>query len=44
LRRPPNATRVPGFALAGDWTHGDYPSTLEAAARSGRAAARLLLA
>ena len=44
LRRPPNATGVPGFALAGDWTHSDYPSTLEAAVRSGRAAARLLLA
>jgi squalene-associated FAD-dependent desaturase len=42
LRRPSNATRVPGFTLAGDWTHGDYPSTLEAAVRSGLAAARLL--
>jgi squalene-associated FAD-dependent desaturase len=43
LHRPPNATRVPGFALAGDWTHSDYPSTLESAVRSGLAAARFLL-
>ena len=43
LRRPPNATQVPGFVLAGDWTASDYPSTLESAVRSGRAAARLLL-
>jgi squalene-associated FAD-dependent desaturase len=43
LLRPPNATRVPGFVLAGDWTHSDYPSTLESAVRSGVAAARLLL-
>jgi squalene-associated FAD-dependent desaturase len=43
LHRPPNATRVPGFVLAGDWTHSDYPSTLESAVRSGLAAARALL-
>ena len=43
LRRPPNATRIPGFVLAGDWTASDYPSTLESAVRSGLAAARLLL-
>jgi squalene-associated FAD-dependent desaturase len=43
LHRPPNATRVPGFVLAGDWTQSDYPSTLEAAVRSGLAAARALL-
>jgi hypothetical protein len=43
LHRPPNATRVPGFVLAGDWTHSDYPSTLEAAVRSGLAAAGALL-
>jgi squalene-associated FAD-dependent desaturase len=42
LRRPPNATRVPGLALAGDWTHSEYPSTLESAVRSGLAAARVL--
>jgi squalene-associated FAD-dependent desaturase len=43
LLRPPNATRVPGFVLAGDWTHSDYPSTLETAVRSGVSAASLLL-
>jgi uncharacterized protein with NAD-binding domain and iron-sulfur cluster len=34
---------LPGFVLAGDWTESDYPSTLETAVRSGRAAAGLLL-
>jgi len=43
LRRPGHATPVPGFALAGDWTDSDYPSTLEAAVRSGVAAARHLI-
>jgi len=43
LVRPSNATPVPGFVLAGDWTASDYPSTLETAVRSGSAAARLLL-
>jgi len=43
LVRPSNATPVPGFVLAGDWTASDYPSTLETAVRSGRAAAKLLL-
>jgi squalene-associated FAD-dependent desaturase len=44
LRRPPNATPIPGFVVAGDWTASDYPSTLESAVRSGLAAARHLLA
>jgi squalene-associated FAD-dependent desaturase len=44
LHRPPNRTPWPGFALAGDWTDSDYPSTLETAVRSGRAAARALIA
>ncbi len=43
LRRPPNRTAWPGFAIAGDWTESDYPSTLETAVRSGRAAALALL-
>jgi hydroxysqualene dehydroxylase len=43
LQRPPNVTPVQGFVLAGDWTDSDYPSTLEAAVRSGVAAARHLL-
>jgi squalene-associated FAD-dependent desaturase len=42
LQRPGNTTALPGFALAGDWTDSDYPSTLEAAVRSGVAAAALL--
>jgi hypothetical protein len=43
LVRPPSATPLPGFVLAGDWTDSDYPSTLETAVRSGRTAARLLV-
>ncbi len=42
LHRPPNRTPWPRFAIAGDWTESDYPSTLETAVRSGRAAARAL--
>ncbi|MDO4904937.1 MAG: hydroxysqualene dehydroxylase HpnE [Lautropia sp.] len=34
---------LPGIALAGDYTYGAYPATLEAAVRSGRMAAELLL-
>jgi hydroxysqualene dehydroxylase len=43
LVRPVNATAIPGFALAGDWTASDYPSTLESAVRSGEAAASAVL-
>ncbi|HVG05438.1 MAG TPA: hydroxysqualene dehydroxylase HpnE [Burkholderiaceae bacterium] len=43
LQRPANQTPWPGFVIAGDWTESDYPSTLETAVRSGRAAARALL-
>ena len=43
LTRPVNATPIPGFALAGDWTANDYPSTLESAVRSGEAAAQIVL-
>lgn len=39
LARPPNATGVPGLLLAGDYTASAYPATLEAAVRSGVAAA-----
>lgn len=42
LARPANATGLPGLVLAGDYTAGDYPATLEAAVRSGVAAAKLL--
>ena len=43
LARPANATGLAGLVLAGDYTAGDYPATLETAARSGLAAARLAL-
>ena len=43
LDRPANATTLPGLVLAGDYTACDYPATLEAAVRSGGAAARLVL-
>ena len=42
LVRPSNASGLPGLAIAGDYTAGDYPATLEAAVRSGVAAAGLL--
>lgn len=37
--RPPAATGEPGLALAGDYTEGPYPATLEAAVASGLRAA-----
>ena len=37
--RPANATSAPGFFLAGDYTAGPYPATLEGAVASGRQAA-----
>jgi squalene-associated FAD-dependent desaturase len=43
LARPANATGIPGLLLAGDYTAGDYPATLESAIRSGVAAAKELL-
>jgi squalene-associated FAD-dependent desaturase len=39
LVRPANATGHRGLALAGDYTAGDYPATLESAIRSGISAA-----
>jgi squalene-associated FAD-dependent desaturase len=42
LRRPTNRTPIPRLYLAGDYTAGDYPATLEAAVRSGIACARLV--
>ena len=41
VQRPPNATEAPGFFLAGDYTAGRYPATLESAIDSGCAAAEL---
>jgi squalene-associated FAD-dependent desaturase len=43
LVRPANSTALEGLFLAGDYTAGDYPATLEMAVRSGMAAARLAL-
>lgn len=42
LKRPTNATPVPRFLLAGDYTGSPYPATLETAVRSGIAAASLV--
>lgn len=42
LQRPSHQTGLPQVLLAGDYTAGDYPATLEAAIRSGIAAADLL--
>ena len=39
LARPTTATAIPGLWLAGDFTAGDYPATIEGAVRSGVAAA-----
>jgi squalene-associated FAD-dependent desaturase len=43
-RRPGPETGRPGAARAGAWTATGWPATMEGAIRSGRAAARLLLA
>lgn len=40
LQRPPNITALPGLFIAGDYTQGDYPATLESAVRSGMLAAQ----
>ena len=40
--RPPQRTRVPNLALAGDWTDTGWPSTMESAVRSGGAAAEVI--
>lgn len=42
VSRPANDSGLPGLAIAGDYTAGDYPATLESAVRSGVAAAALL--
>jgi squalene-associated FAD-dependent desaturase len=44
LVRPANATGHRGLALAGDYTAGDYPATLESAIRSGISAANCIAA
>jgi zeta-carotene desaturase len=42
--RPAARSAVPGLFLAGDWTATGWPSTMEGAVRSGRAAAEALAA
>ncbi|CAN5821799.1 hydroxysqualene dehydroxylase HpnE [soil metagenome] len=44
LKRPPNQTGITNLLIAGDYTEGDYPATLEAAVRSGNKAAQELIA
>ena len=44
LARPGPETAERGLWLAGDYTYGDYPATIEGAVRSGVAAARGILA
>lgn len=43
LVRPDNSTGLNGLLIAGDYTAGDYPATLESAIRSGVKAARSVL-
>jgi hydroxysqualene dehydroxylase len=43
MSRPHNATPLKNFYLAGDYTHSDYPGTLEGAVRSGVQCAQLIL-
>lgn len=42
LQRPPQASGLANLVLAGDYTAGPYPATLEGAVLSGLAAAKLL--
>ncbi|MBU1980368.1 MAG: hydroxysqualene dehydroxylase HpnE [Gammaproteobacteria bacterium] len=43
MERPDQVTPLPNFFLAGDYTAGDYPATLESAVRSGVKCAKLIL-
>jgi squalene-associated FAD-dependent desaturase len=40
--RPGNRTALPNLALAGDWTHNDWPTTMEGAAQSAARAVDLI--
>jgi squalene-associated FAD-dependent desaturase len=42
-RRPRNATPIPNFFTAGDWTQTGLPATIESAVISGRAAATAVI-
>lgn len=43
LERPAQSTAAPHFYLAGDYTAGDYPATIEGAVRSGLQCARMIM-
>jgi uncharacterized protein with NAD-binding domain and iron-sulfur cluster len=43
VARPQNQTPVPNLYLAGDYTAGDYPATLESAIQSGLRCARQII-
>jgi squalene-associated FAD-dependent desaturase len=43
LKRPKQLTHIANLYLAGDYTDGDYPATIEGAIRSGLSAAQLVL-
>lgn len=43
LARPPQVTALPNFYLAGDYTAGPYPATIEGAVRSGVACAQAII-
>ena len=43
LKRPTQQTKIKNLYLAGDYTKGDYPATIEGAIRSGLYAAHLVL-
>lgn len=40
--RPGNRTELPNLAIAGDWTHNDWPTTMEGAAQSAARAVELV--
>ena len=43
LKRPTQLTKIKNLYLAGDYTEGNYPATIEGAIRSGLSAAQLVL-
>jgi predicted NAD/FAD-dependent oxidoreductase len=43
LKRPKQLTHIANLYLAGDYTEGDYPATIEGAIRSGLSTAQLVL-
>jgi uncharacterized protein with NAD-binding domain and iron-sulfur cluster len=43
LKRPHQKTSVSNLYLAGDYTEGDYPATIEGAIRSGISASQFII-